>query len=478
MAKKRVQLIGMRIDEFERLLDKEQKGNKEKRFVIGQKARLIPAFKKLDELSLASVFMATLPLVKEFRELVLKEIKVSRAGELKAYTEVSFPNFNVYVDGDDKKGALRVDGLLLRVASNIISDAVFFEMKKGSQKVNAEQINSYIELARQVGAKKIVSISNQFVPYPTDFPVEVTRNKNVDLYHFSWRYIIALTSILITDNDLNIADPNQVLIMKEVAHFLRNPEVGVKTFDRMSNGWINIAKYINQDAGYLKKNDDLVSQAVHDWIQEEQDLALKISDRVGHMVDCNVKQCKTMYERIKRETESLLKNKTLNSIFRFHTPVSPLNVTFDLGNRMLKAMVEVEVPEFPNVKRKETQTRNQIKFVAEQLEKLEKDNSFEKVKPYLHLIVQTKGHGPKPQHLYVNWDELIEESQDREINSVQISYQKNFHNEVTKNKVFISEYEKSIKEFYRIIIQHLTQPDPKKKGKIITAEEVEENEGQ
>ncbi|MFA7371701.1 MAG: hypothetical protein WCY78_07280, partial [Sphaerochaetaceae bacterium] len=99
MAKSKFQLLGMSLDEFEGHLkpNAEQKG--EERFIIGRKARLIPSYRKLDELSLASVFLATLPLVKEFRELLFKEIGIARAGSIRVYTEISFPRFKIFEDG-------------------------------------------------------------------------------------------------------------------------------------------------------------------------------------------------------------------------------------------------------------------------------------------------------------------------------------------------------------------------------------------
>ena len=160
MAKKMKRLLEMNIDEFEALLKPSK--DSENRKIFGLKARLIPGYKKLDEMSLASVLLASLPMVKEFRELIAKEIGMSRAGYLKAYTEVSFPEVKIYNENSAKKGPLRVDGLLLQVVGKQIRDASFFEMKMGSQEIYTEQIDSYLELARIIGVPRLVTISNQF----------------------------------------------------------------------------------------------------------------------------------------------------------------------------------------------------------------------------------------------------------------------------------------------------------------------------
>ena len=53
------------------------------------------------------------------------------------------------------------------------------------------------------------------------------------------------------------------------------------------------------------------------------------------------------------------------------------------------------------------------------------------------------------------FDELIEESIGSEIISVQISYQIQLGSIITKRKVFISEYEDHIRNFYGVVLQYL-----------------------
>ena len=75
-------------------------------------ARLIPALKTGDEMALTSIFLSTLKLVKEFRDSIFKEIKLSRNGRLHFYTEVCFPKI-------DKS---RIDGLILVTKKDIITE--------------------------------------------------------------------------------------------------------------------------------------------------------------------------------------------------------------------------------------------------------------------------------------------------------------------------------------------------------------------
>ncbi|MFA5514238.1 MAG: hypothetical protein WDA17_04890 [Sphaerochaetaceae bacterium] len=456
MAKKMKRLLEMNIDEFEALLKPAEKN--EHRKLFGARARLIPGYKKLDEMSLASIFLASLPMVKEFRELISKEIGMNRSGYLKAYTEVSFPEVKIYNENSPKKGPLRVDGLLLQVIGKQIRDATFFEMKMGSQEIYSEQIESYVELAKIVGVSRLVTISNQFVPSTSDFPIEVQNCKGVSLFHFSWRYIIALGSVLLTDNELNIEDPDQVLIMNEVMDFLRDPVAEAKTFDSMSKEWVEVTEGILADDNFGKRNISAITLAVQDWIQEEQDLALKMSDELGAMVDCNIRRYKTMSERIERETKEIIENYRLLSEFKFPNTISPLNVTLNLKSRRLFCDVEIKVPHIAKTEiNKRSQIGKQLNFVKRQLDACRQKNesAFEKIEPNLYIIVKTKGRNVNPMGRFSDFDELIEESIGTEIISVQLSYQIQLGSIISKRKIFISEYEAHIRNFYGVVLQYL-----------------------
>ncbi len=125
MAKNSFGIIGKSISEFNELVDNKN----ENREIMVRPARLIPAQKKLDELSLVSVFLASLTMINEFRDMVFKEIGISKIDYIKAYTKVSFPKIKTYEKGIAKKGPLRVDGLILQVVSGKIKDATLIEMK-------------------------------------------------------------------------------------------------------------------------------------------------------------------------------------------------------------------------------------------------------------------------------------------------------------------------------------------------------------
>ncbi len=450
MAIKRFELIGMPINDFDEILKSNQKLENKDSVIRGTEARLIPPRNKLDELSLTSVFLSSLTMVEEFKNLFCKEIGISRVGSLKAYTEISFPEIKVFNEDNEKKGPLRVDGLLLQVVGGKIKDATLFEMKMGLQEVQKDQIFAYQNLARDLKIPRLVSISNQFVPSPTDYPIDVSRIKSVDLYHFSWRYIIALGSILLTDNELNINDPTQVKIMKEVMVFLRHRHAAVKTFDSMSRGWSNVVEGVRARKEFSRSHPDL-AVAVQDWVQEEQDLALKMSEDLGLMVDCTKKRYKTMQDRWEFEKKEIVEKGVLESNFRIKNIVSPLLVQVDLGARRVICTVEVKVPQ--DIKT----AAGRLNWLKRQIEKckLKNGKGFRAIEPSLWLNAMVKGRMANPKELYLSYEKLVDESRNCDIKSVKVSYEKDLAGRFTQSQKFIEKYEETVLSFYSIIVQNL-----------------------
>ena len=101
----------------------------------------------------------------------------------------------------DKK---RIDGLILVVRGKKIIDAVIIEVKNKNNELNHQQISNYIEIAKEYKIPKVLTISNQFVNFPTQSPLTIKTPKYVSLYHFSWSYILTIAHILLIDNDNNM----------------------------------------------------------------------------------------------------------------------------------------------------------------------------------------------------------------------------------------------------------------------------------
>jgi hypothetical protein len=266
MEKKFASLVGISKSEFDDFISNKT--------IQLRPARLIPMLKPGDEMALASVILSSIRVIKEFRNMILSDLKMMKGGQIFVYTEIIFPLF------DDS----RIDGLAIIVKGGIIKDAAIFEMKNETKELDFKQILKYIEIARKYEIPRLVTVSNQFVSEPTQFPLQIKSSKNVSLFHFSWSYILTLANILLFKNDINIEDKDQIEIMKEVVSYLEDYRSGVCGFNQMKPGWKGIVEKINSGTR-IKLNDPDLNETVSSWQQEEKDMALILSNKLGSFVN-------------------------------------------------------------------------------------------------------------------------------------------------------------------------------------------------
>lgn len=202
MKKKVGKLIGLKFDDFQNFVE-------EKQIKLSQ-ARLIPLLKMGDEMALTSIFLSSLRIVKEFKEMFFKDSGISRVGKTFFFTEVCFPELS----------ESRIDGMLLVVSAGKIKDAAFFEMKNKSNDIEIDQIKKYSEVAKKLGVPKIITVSNQFVSEPSKTPYDLKSSRSLTYLHFSWTYLLTLSKILLHDNETNISDSDQIELMKEIVAYL------------------------------------------------------------------------------------------------------------------------------------------------------------------------------------------------------------------------------------------------------------------
>jgi hypothetical protein len=264
---KKVKIIGMNIDDFQKML--EDRKNK----ITAQEARLIPTYKS--EQNIASVFLASLPLIKEFQQNFLKQAGLQK-GKLYVFTEIQLP---LDIDNGKQK---RPDGLILKITGGKIIDAALLEVKHHGNDLKKEQIESYIEVAKQYEIPKIITISNQFVNKPTESPLHIKTPKAVSLFHFSWSYILTLAHLLLFKAD-NIKDSDQINIMNEVVKYFEDPNSGVTGFTKMKTGWKNDIENIRR-----KIVNEITENIITSWQQETKDMALILSRKCGRLVSTKI----------------------------------------------------------------------------------------------------------------------------------------------------------------------------------------------
>ena len=345
MIKKINKLVGLKKSEFDSYVDTGK--------ISLSESRLIPVLKTGDEMALTSIIMSSLRLIKEFKDQIFKEAKLKRSGKAYYYTEVCFKDV-------DKES--RIDGLILIVVSGVIQDAAFIEVKNGKNVLNHDQIMRYYKLAQALqNVPKIITVSNEFVGDSSQSPIYIkNQSKKISLFHFSWTYIKTLAQLLLFDNDDNIRDEDQVEIMKEVLYYLDDERSGVSGFHRMSSGWKEVAEKIKNQQSL--SDNDIITDAINSWYQEEADMSLLLSRKLGTLVKMNKENLST---RIEKDIKKLKKTHTLSTKFIVKGAVSDLKILADFDRRTVEMSVYVNAPLDRGVIARITWMKNQLNGISD-----------------------------------------------------------------------------------------------------------------
>lgn len=436
VQKKLKKLVGIKKELFDHFLATGK--------IKAQPAKLIPTLKTGDEMALTSIFLSALRLVDEFRQGVFKDLKLSRSGRLYYFTEVVFPEID----------SSRVDGMIVNITSGIVKEVTFFEMKSKNNSIDANQVQKYIETAKQLGVSTMVTVSNEFVSSPSQSPINIRVPKSILLYHLSWTYILTRGQLLLFKNQFNIKDEDQVEIMREVLAYLESPISGVLGFMQMKPGWKETAECIKAEKK-LKISDEIVEQAVLSWYEEEKDMALLMSRKLGVLVRSSSRNNTTLKEDIKR----LINSKVITGNLSVKDSVSDIKILLDFEKRTSTMSVKVLPPLNKGTVAKNT-------WIAKQLEssRSKSEEIFLKLQRDIWIEADVKFARENIKIRLNELESLNELTKGKEIQAYQVTYLVGLGATFVSQKKFVQTMDQLILDFYGGIVQNMTnwnKPAPK-----------------
>lgn len=305
-------------------------------------ARLIPVIPdSRKEEKIVSIFLATLSVVRPFAERILDRcsIKVGKTADLRAYTEVDFPS----ADGN---GAQRPDGILtLSMRGKKSTWTALVEAKIGNSDINEEQIHRYGEIAIQHKIDAVITLSNRLVSLPTHLPYSIPNRiaNRVDFFHVSWISILTEADLILRDVEGMAAE--QEFILREMVRFFKSSKSGVARFDRMSAEWKHLIAGIRMERQFRHDSPE-IENTVASWHQEERDVCLILSRRIGKNVVIRLtrKYRDDASLRHRDACKSLIDTKVLRSAFKIPNAASDLEVMTDLQKRTISCSMKLDAP--------------------------------------------------------------------------------------------------------------------------------------
>ncbi len=299
-------------------------------------ARLIPTSgiggAEEQERRATSALLAVMPAVREFGRSVLAPLGAP-AGTIETFIEVPFyvGERRVYPDG------------LIRVSRGQRRWTALVEVKTGSNQLEAEQLECYLDVAREQGFDAVITVSNQIPAVAGSHPTIVDKRKlkKVALHHFSWTQL--LTEAVMQKVHRGVADPDQAWILGEL-RYLEHPRSGAMEFEDMGSSWTGVRDAVV--AGTLRSNDKGAAEVASHWDQLMRYACLRLGRQLGVEVQPVLSRKELAEPAIRADAllAGLTSRGALDGSLRIPNAVGPITITADLRAGRISAAVDIDAP--------------------------------------------------------------------------------------------------------------------------------------
>ena len=305
-----------------------------------QRARLIPTVaESRKEERIVSILLATLSVVRPFAKQLLGQcgVRMGKTSDLRSYTEVEF----VAPDGNSKD---RPDGVLSLLTRKARWTAIL-EAKTDKTEIREGQVHRYAEIARKYGVNAVITLSNQLASLPSHVPYSVPKrlSNHVNFFHFSWISVLTQASLILRDKEEISFE--QAFILEEMVRYFEHSSSGVKPFDQMNSEWRPLVLGVRNEKQF-KPSSPEIENTVASWHQEERDVCLILSRRIGERVSIRLsrKHQADPTLRLQDACDSLIASQELRCAFGIPNAASDLEVTANLQRRTISCSMKLDAP--------------------------------------------------------------------------------------------------------------------------------------
>ncbi|MFW5473052.1 hypothetical protein ACOCJ5_07075 [Knoellia sp. CPCC 206450] len=300
-------------------------------------ARLIPTSgingAEEQERRATSALLAVLGAVKEFNRAILKPLGAP-VGAVECFIEVPFmiSDKKVFPDG------------LIRVSRGAKSWTALVEVKTGSNDLATEQLENYLDVAREQGFDALLTISNEIPAIAGQHPTKVDKRKlrKVDIHHLSWSQVLA--EAVMQKEFRGVADPDQAWILGELIRYLEHTRSGALEFDDMGESWTGVRDAVATST--LRASDKNIPAVVSRFDALLRFTSLSLGRRLGTEV-VPVLSRKELAEPALRAaalTQQLANSGQLSGTIRIPNTAGHLVITADLRAGQVTCHVDIDAP--------------------------------------------------------------------------------------------------------------------------------------
>jgi hypothetical protein len=242
----------------------------------------------------------------------------------------------------DAEGKLSIPDGAIVVERGRARWCALVEVKTGSAALQTEQVNRYLDMAREHGFDAVLTISNEITARATDSPIPVDKRKikRVGFYHLSWWRII--TEAVLQHRFRGVSDPDQAWILGELIAYLDHENSGASGFQDMGESWVKVRDGARQ--GTIRAADREVRAVAERWEQFVDYLALGLAQDLGREVQPVRPRNQPLAARVDEIVAAVVQSGMLSASLRVPDAVAPVGITADLRARQLTTSVTLDAP--------------------------------------------------------------------------------------------------------------------------------------
>ncbi|MGC0273706.1 hypothetical protein ACO0LV_12020 [Pseudactinotalea sp. Z1739] len=289
------------------------------------------------EVRATSALLSVLTVVPQFAHSMLKPCGAPlgpKRANVKAYTEVAF---------EDKKNKRtpRPDGLI-RVERGSSSWTALVEVKTQTNGLDKDQVESYMDVARENEFDAVITISNEIPPILGTHPLDLDKRKlrSMPVYHFSW---VRLISLAVASKEVHgIEDEEQAWILSELIRYLEHENSGALEFEDMGGSWTAVTDAVR--TGIVRRGDPDVADVAAKFDGLVRYMALKLGQKLRVDVEPMLSQRERTNPDLRTESlaRELAEDHTMSAKIRI--PGTAADLAFRCDMRARRIHVHAKVP--------------------------------------------------------------------------------------------------------------------------------------
>ena len=130
-----------------------------------------------------------------------------------------------------------------------------------------------------------------------------------------------------------------------MARYFEHPSSGVKRFDKMNSEWRSLVLGV-RDEQQFKRSSPEIENTVASWHQEERDVCLLLSRRIGERVSIRLSRNHQAdpAHRLRDACDSLIASLELRCAFSVPNAASDVEVTANLQRRTISCSMKLNAP--------------------------------------------------------------------------------------------------------------------------------------